>query len=155
MRCAQSGSTTPNYVVVSRNQVVEHWDPQSDHHADNAAVQASGIEKSVVGKTTFDREYPTFVRTVTSRAFCNSPVHEQWSVVASRRSFGRAMFASTDNHYVIALCCSAVYIDFVGVYTIQPHQRSIQQSNRQVPMKQFVMFQRLLPSLCQSVSASG
>jgi hypothetical protein len=69
----------PIMLVVSRNQVVEHWNPQSDHHADNAAVQASGIEKSVVGKTTFDREYPTTVRTVgTQRAFCNSPVHEQW-----------------------------------------------------------------------------
>jgi hypothetical protein len=32
-------------------------------------------------------------------------------------------------------------------------KRSIQQSNRKVPMQQFVMFQRLLPSLCQSVSA--
>jgi hypothetical protein len=34
----ESGSTTPNYVVVSRNQVVEHWDPQSDHRCQVAIL---------------------------------------------------------------------------------------------------------------------
>jgi hypothetical protein len=46
----------------------------------------------------------------------------------------------------ILLVCRCTLFNHTGA-------QCIQQSNRQVPMKQFVMFQRLLLSLCQSVSA--
>jgi hypothetical protein len=106
----------------------------TDSDTDHAAVQASGIEKSVVDgcgskfhtdlrEATFDREYPaSFSIGGTLRAFCNSPVHEQWLLHVA--FFSGAMFTSTGSFCIIALilqsqkltalCCSAVYIDFVG-----------------------------------------
>jgi hypothetical protein len=75
--------------------VVEHWDPQSDHrwqvamltmpqsrHQELKKASWTDVDQNsteIYEKATFDREYPTSVRTGgTSRAFCNSPVQEQW-----------------------------------------------------------------------------
>jgi hypothetical protein len=141
--------------------------PLTGSDADHAAVQASGIEKSVVdvdqnsirskGKQPligniqhlFVQEGPRVPSAI--HRFTNS---------GSRRSFRGAMFASTGSHcnsvdFTVPEINRIVLLPILLVCTLFNHtpDRSIQQSNRQVPMKQFVMFQRLLFSLCQSVSA--
>jgi hypothetical protein len=54
------------------------------------------------------------------------------------------------NRIMLFSCISILLVCTLFNHTAE---RSIQQSNRQVPMKQFIMFQRFLPNLCQSVSA--
>jgi hypothetical protein len=114
-----------------------------------------------------DREYPTSVCTGgISRAFCNSPVHV--AVLVGRCN------ASTDSHCT-CVDCTVPAINRIVLFscisilcllcTLFNHisERSIQQLNRQVSMKQFaneavlwssrIILKCLLPSLCQSVSA--
>jgi hypothetical protein len=120
----------------------------------------------IYGKTTFDREYPRSVRTEgASSAFCNSPVHEQWllhvAVLMGRCSPALAAIVIAlilQSQKLTTLCWWAVYqFCWCANYSTTPEaERSIQQSNRQVPMKQFVMFQRLLPSqFLHQVNASS
>jgi hypothetical protein len=164
----ESGSTTPNYVVVSHNQVVEHWNPQSDHRWQVAMLimpQALGIEKSVVdgSRSKFFTDLresnlwsgPTSVRIgETSHAFCNSPVHEQWllhvTVLVERCSPVLAAIVITlilQSQKLTALCCSAVYRFYWCAHYSTTPERSIQQSNRQ--LKPFECF-----SACSPVCAS-
>jgi hypothetical protein len=84
------------------------------------------------------------------------------TVVASRRSFGGRcspalsviVFALIlQSKKLTALCCSAVYRFCWCAHYSTTLDRSIQQSYKKVPMKQFVMFQHLLYSLFQPVSA--
>jgi hypothetical protein len=112
-------------------------------------------------KATFDQEYPTSVRTGgTSRVLCNLPVHEQWlphdAVLVGRCLPALAVIVIAlilQSQKLTALCCLAVYRFCWCAHYLTTPERSTQQSNRQVPTKQFVMFQHQLPSLYQSVSA--
>jgi hypothetical protein len=143
--------------------------PLTDIDAVHAAVQGSGIEKSVVDGCgskfytnlresilwsgisnicSYRRELACLLQFTSSR-----------TVVASRHRFGEAMFASTSspttvpeiNRIVLSSCISILLVRTL----FNLAEPSIQQSNKQAPMKQFVMFQRLLPSLCQSGSPSS
>jgi hypothetical protein len=91
--------------------------PLTGSDADYAAAQASGIEKSGVDgcgsifpyEATFDREFPTSVRT--GETFLQFTSSRTWllhiAVLVGRCLLTLALILQS--HKLTALCCSAVY----------------------------------------------
>jgi hypothetical protein len=140
----KSRSTTLNNVVVSRNQVVKYWDPQTPltgSDGDHAAVLASKFHTDL-RESIFWSGISNICSYRRDHAFCNSPVREQWllhvAVLVGRCLSALAAIVIAlilQSKKSTALCCSAVYrFCWCAHYSTIP-ERSIQQSNRQVPMK--------------------